>query len=81
MWFSYLNENNLIPVEIARVKEIQTLIKEGMILKDLMEEAAAIIEEPVIDKVLDYLNVVGQDSINRFEKERKPKPKNKKRHR
>ena len=79
MWFSYLNEDYLIPVKMSRVKEIKTLIKEGMILKDLMEEAAAIIEEPVIDKVLDYVNVVGQDSITRFEKKRKHKPK--KRHR
>ena len=79
MWFNYPNEDDLIPVKISRVKEIQTLIKEGMILKDLMEEAAAITEEPVIDKVLDYVNVVGQDSITRFEKKRKHKPK--KRHR
>ena len=80
MWFSYLNENNLIPVEIARVKEIQTLIKEGMILKDLMEEAA-VIKKPVIDNVLDYVNVVGQDSITRFEDKRKIKHKRKKNHR
>ena len=81
MWFSYPNEDNLIPVKITRVKEIQTLIKEGMILKDLMEEAEAIIEEPVIDKVLDNVYVVGQDSISRFEKKRKTKHKHKKRHR
>ena len=81
MWFSYPNEDNLIPVKITRVKEIQTLIKEGMILKDLMEESETIIKEPVIDKVLDYLNVVGQDSISRFEKKRKTKHKHKKHHR
>lgn len=81
MWFSYPNEDNLIPVKISRVKEIQTLIKEGMILKDLMEEAAAITEEPDIDKVLDYVNVVGQDSITRFEDKRKIKHKRKKSHR
>lgn len=75
MWFSYPNEDDLIPVKISRVKEIKTLIKEGMILKDLMEEAAAIMEQPVIDKVLDYVNVVGKDSITRFEKKRKHKPK------
>ena len=81
MLFSYHNEDNLIPVKITRVKEIKTLINEGMILKDLMEEAEAIIEEPVIDKVLDYVNAVGQDSISRFDKKRKPKHKHKKRHR
>ena len=73
IWFSYPNEDDLIPVKISRVKEIQTLIKEGMILKDLTEEEAVIIEEPVIDKVLDYVNVVGQDSISRFDKKRKYK--------
>ncbi len=81
MWFSYPNEDNLIPVKITRVKEIQTLIKEGMILKDLMEESETIIKEPVIDKVLDYVNVVGQDSISRFEKKRQTKHKHKKHHR
>ena len=75
MWFSYPNDKHWIPVKFSRVKEIKTLIKEGMTLKDLMEEAEAIIEEPVIDKVLDYLNVVGQDSISRFEKKRKTKHK------
>lgn len=65
MWFSYLNEDHLIPVKITRVKEIQTLIKEGMILKDLMEEAA-VMEKPNRNKPLDFVNVVGQDSITRF---------------
>ncbi|MFE3869060.1 stage 0 sporulation family protein [Flavobacterium sp. LS2P90] len=67
MWFSYLNEDDLIPVKITRVKEIQTLINEGMILKDLMEEAA-VMEKPNRSKVLDFVNVVGQDSLTRFEK-------------
>lgn len=65
MWFKYSNEDNLIPLKMSRVKEIQTLIKEGMILKDLMEEAAEM-EKPNIPKVLDFVNVVGQDSITRF---------------
>jgi cell fate regulator YaaT (PSP1 superfamily) len=65
MWFGYPNEDSLIPVKITRVKEIQTLIKEGMILKDLIEEAA-IMEKPIRNKVLDFVNVVGQNSITRF---------------
>ena len=75
MWFSYPNEDHLLPIKIARVKEIQTLIKEGMILKDLEEEVEAIKEETGIDIVLGYVNVVGQDSITRFEKKGKNKPK------
>ena len=70
MWFSYPNEDTLIPIKITRYKEIQTLIKEGMILKDLVEEAA-VMEKPNRIKVLDYVNVVGQDSITRFGKRRK----------
>ena len=75
MWFSYPNEDDLIPIKITRVKEIQTLIKEGMILKDLKEEIEVIIEEPAIDNVLGYVNVVGQDSLTRFEKKRTNKHK------
>ena len=70
MWFSYPNEDTLIPIKITRYKEIQTLIKEGMILKDLVEEAE-VMEKPNRIKVLDYVNVVGQDSITRFGKRRK----------
>ena len=70
MWFSYPNEDDLIPIKISRVKESQTLIKEGMILKDLKEEIEIIIEEPAIDNFLGYVNVVGQDSLTRFEKKR-----------
>ena len=75
MWFSYPNEKHWIPLRFSRVKEIKTLIKEGMILKDLMEEAAVIIKEPVIDKVLDYVNAEGQDSITRFDDKRETKHK------
>ena len=78
MWFSYPDEDNLIPIKISRVKEIQTLIKEGMILKDLREEIEIITEEPAIENVLGYVNVVGQDSITRFEEKKyKHKKRNK----
>jgi len=70
MWFSYTNDSSLIPVKIERVKEIQKLIQEGMILKDLMEEAA-IVKEYNCLKVPDYVNVVGQYKITRFDKKRK----------
>jgi len=70
MWFSYPNEDTLIPIKITRYKEIQTLIKEGMILKDLVEEAE-VIEKPNRIKVLDFVNIVGQGSITRFGKRRK----------
>jgi cell fate regulator YaaT (PSP1 superfamily) len=77
MWFSYPNEADLIPIKIARVKEIQTLMNEGMILKDLKEEVETIIEEKALDNVVEYLDVVGQDSLTRFDKKGKNKYKKK----
>jgi cell fate regulator YaaT (PSP1 superfamily) len=79
MWFSYPNEADLIPIKIARVKEIQTLINEGMILKDLKEEVETIIEEEALDNVFEYLDVVGQDSLTRFDRKGKNKYKKKRR--
>tara|TARA_R110000823_G_scaffold223818_2_gene351878 strand:+ start:15468 stop:16553 length:1086 start_codon:yes stop_codon:yes gene_type:complete len=75
MWFSYPDEADLIPIKIARAKEIQTLIKEGMILKDLKEEVEAIIEETAIDNVFGFVNAVGQDSLTRFNEKGKNKHK------
>ncbi|MBC7721704.1 MAG: hypothetical protein H7068_06730 [Pedobacter sp.] len=75
MWFSYPNEDNLIPIKISRVKEIQTLIKEGMILKDLSEEIEILSDEPANKNILGYVNVVGQDSITRFEEKKTNKHK------
>ena len=82
MWFSYPDDKHWIPVRFSRVKEIKTLIKEGMTLKDLMEEAA-VMEKPNRSKVLDYVNVVGLDNIIRFGDNRniKHKHKHKKNHR
>ncbi|MGK0426833.1 MAG: cell fate regulator YaaT (PSP1 superfamily) [Ulvibacter sp.] len=77
MWFSYPNEADLIPIKIARVKEIQTLINDGMFLKDLKDEVETIIEEKGVDNVFEYLNVVGQDSLTRFDKKKKNKRKKK----
>ena len=74
MWFSYPDEKHWIPVRFSRVKEIKTLIKEGMILKDLMEEAA-VMEKPNRSNVLDYVNVAGQDNISRFGDKRNIKRK------
>jgi cell fate regulator YaaT (PSP1 superfamily) len=75
MWFSYPDEADLLPIKIARAKEIQTLINEGMILNDLKEEVDAIIEKTDIDNVFGYVNVVGQDSLTRFDKKGKNKHK------
>ena len=74
MWFSYPNEKHWIPVRFSRVNEIKTLIKEGMILKDLMEEAA-VLDKPIKSKVMDLVNVAGQDNLKRLGDKRNIKRK------
>jgi cell fate regulator YaaT (PSP1 superfamily) len=76
MWFSYPQEDTWIPLEIDRVKEIQQQNKEGIIPADL-GESVEIESKPV--KVLDYENVVGQDSLTRLDERNRNKKKNKNR--
>jgi cell fate regulator YaaT (PSP1 superfamily) len=73
MWFSYPKDDNWVPVEIALVKEIQKQNKEGIIPADLGE-----MKEPDTKaaKVLDYENVVGQDSLTRLDERSRNKNKN-----
>ncbi|MBW4890405.1 hypothetical protein KXQ82_11780 [Mucilaginibacter sp. HMF5004] len=73
MWFSYPKDDNWVPVEIDRVKEIQKQNKEGIIPADLGE-----LKEPETKaaKVLDYENVVGQDSLTRLDDRNRNKNRN-----
>jgi len=77
MWFSYPKEESWIPLPLTRVKEIQQMNREGVIPADL----GVVVEvetKPV--KVLDYENVVGQDSLTRLDERRNQnKKKNKNR--
>ncbi len=66
MWFSYPNDENWIPVDIARVKEVQKLNKEGIKPEYLKVELAEE-DKPIVTKVFDYENVVGQDSLTRLD--------------
>ena len=75
MWFSYPNEENWIPLEINRVKEIQQLNKNGIKPQDLKDEAVEL-NKPVIAKILDYENVVGQDSLTRMDEKDNKRKKN-----
>ena len=64
MWFTYPGGEDWIPLHISRVKEIQQMNKDGIKPEDLgeiveLDEKAA--------KVLDYENVVGQDSLTRLD--------------
>ncbi|MBD1385355.1 hypothetical protein IDJ75_08710 [Mucilaginibacter rigui] len=74
MWFSYPREEAWVPMPIAKVKEIQQQNREGIIPADL-GEVVEIETKPV--KVLDYENVVGQDSLTRLDDRRNQNNKNK----
>lgn len=64
MWYGYQGENGLIALTPERVKEIVKLNKEGIKPKDLKD--FEIVEKKEVE--VGYSNVVGQDSLNRFEK-------------
>lgn len=66
MWFSYPNDENWIALDIARVKEVQKLNREG-IKPEFLKEEVPEEDKPVIAKVFDYENVVGQDSLTRLD--------------
>lgn len=73
MWFSYPGEENWVPLHVNRVKEIQQLNKDGVKPEDLGE--VAVIEQAPV-KVLDYENVVGQDSLTRLDERNRNKQRN-----
>lgn len=74
MFFSYTHEpDNFIQLSVARVKEVMEMNKEGNKPADLLVH----VEKKVIEKTPDYENVVGQDSLTRFDKSKKQKFKNK----
>lgn len=79
MWYAYEGGgmSGLIPLTHERVKEIMEMNKNGKFPADLNDFVEATIE--VVEP--DYSNVVGQDSLSRFEnsfkKKKKKKPKNK----
>jgi cell fate regulator YaaT (PSP1 superfamily) len=75
MWYGYLGENGLIALTPERVKEIVKMNKEGVKPKDLKD--FEVVEQKEVE--VGYTNVVGQDSVNRFEKNfNRPKGQNRK---
>ena len=75
MFFSYTTEpDNFISLPVARVKEIMAMNAEGNKPDDLQVKAAP---AKVIEIKHDYENVVGQDSLTRFDRSKKKKSKKK----
>jgi len=78
MFFSYTSEpDSFIALTVERVKEIIEMNKTGLKPADLTEKV--ILERPK-EKLPDYENVVGQDSLTRFDKDKKRKKKKPKKH-
>ena len=74
MFFSYTHEpDNFIPLPVDRVKEIIEMNKNSTKPADLLIKAAP---KEYVEKTPDYENVVGQDSLTRFDKSKKSKNKN-----
>jgi cell fate regulator YaaT (PSP1 superfamily) len=81
MWYSLQGElvSDFIPLTIDKVKKIIELNNQGIIPESL--DAFAIPEDNKTAKLPDFKNVVGQDSLTRFDKNKKQKNKtNKNRH-
>ena len=78
MWFSYLDQlGTFLPMTVDRVKEIIEMNKQGEVPVDLGE-----LEEKETKKkehIPDYENVVGQDSVTRFDVKKKKKSSNRNR--
>ncbi len=79
MWYSFDSESStgLIPIPVERVAEIINLNKTNIKVEELNDTV-----EAIEDKELDYNNVVGQDSLTRFDdkyKSKKRKNKNRRR--
>ena len=63
---------NIVALPVERVKEIIALNKEGIKVDSLEGESKV----QKVEKHTDYENVVGQDSLTRFDKKKKNKSKN-----
>jgi len=77
MWYSFdkYNSINMVQLSVDTVKDVMSKNKKGIKVDKLMSEAVA-----EAKKSLDYENVVGQDSLNRFDStEKKPAKKRPKR--
>jgi len=72
MWFSYRHDEAWIPLHVSRVNSIIAMNKNNEYPDDLSD---VIIVPKLVEKVLDYENVVGQDSLTRMD-ERNRKKKN-----
>lgn len=76
LWYSYEGEGDVfIPLKVERVKEIMEMNVKGEFPDELQTE----VKLKVIEKKNDYENVVGQDSLTRFDRSKQQQHQNRKR--
>ncbi|MCG8412073.1 MAG: hypothetical protein MI739_12405 [Bacteroidales bacterium] len=70
MWYTYdpINMVNFIPLSVERVKEIIVLNNKGKKVDELFDNTNV-----TSDKSLDFQNVVGEESLTRFDENKKKK--------
>jgi hypothetical protein len=73
MWFSYRHDEAWIPLHVSRVNAIIAMNKNNEYPEDLSD---VIIVPKLVEKVLDYENVVGQDSLTRMDERNRKKKSN-----
>lgn len=79
IWWSYTSEPDVfIPLSIARTKEVMQMNANGQKPADLLEPKQY--KEISVAKQPDFENVVGQDSLTRFDKNKKGNHKGKTQH-
>lgn len=76
MWFSYANQEDWIPLKVDRVKEIMAMNKRGEKPSNLKDEAIELKTSAPVEKVHDYENVVGQDSLTRLDEKNRRNNRN-----
>ncbi|MEY5132289.1 MAG: hypothetical protein RLZZ198_293 [Bacteroidota bacterium] len=74
MWYAYPGEGALVVLTPEQVRKVQQMNKNGNTPRDLKEFAFEVEKEVEIG----FDNVVGQDSLNRFENKQKSRKKKKK---
>lgn len=72
MWYSYKSKpGDFIALSVDRVKEILEMNKSGKLPVDIRDEKVITKEKEEAKNQPDYENVVGQDSLERFDKKKK----------
>jgi len=81
MWYSIDNDerNQVVPLSIERVKKIIELNQKGIIPDKLVDKNEMQIPTQKQEEKMDYQNVVGQDSLDRFSKQKTRSRSNKRR--